>query len=117
MLVRPYCAGAGLTTNAHKARIVQFIVGHIEHTNIIPYIFRAPVSQWIYLKYRVLSAREGAIDLNNGHIGPCWALVASLAGNPGIYCRQLFSQRFYLADAAAFLVTVFIEAKQTFFFG
>ena len=84
MLIRANRSGAGLAAYAGEARVMQFVVGYIEHANVIPNLSRAPVSEGVYLDKLVLRAREATVELNDRHVGPAGALIAALAGNPGI---------------------------------
>ncbi len=89
-------ARALLAANARIVLIMQRIINNIILTDVIPYIFRCPVSDWIEF-YK----SEFCIVLNFFGICARRGLIAANTGNPSLIFGQNISQRLYFADVAA----------------
>src|SRR5690606_22937786 len=112
MLIWQSGAGAGLTANADKAALMQAVVRHIEHLDVFPHLRRGPQRQRVVLGQFTMATFKRAVGFNQLHVRACaWALVAALAGNPGIQCAQLLTQRGNFTHATAFLMAIFIKAE------
>ena len=105
--------GAGFAADRDEAALVQRVYRQAERPDGVPDVLRAGVGQWIELHQRGTAlAPEGRVELHHRHVAAGRALVAALAGDPGLESRELARERRDLAHAAALLVAVLIEAEQ-----
>src|SRR5690606_1818030 len=105
VLIRQRWAGAGLTSDADKAAFMQAVVRHVEYFDVFPPIGAGPQRQRVVLGQLTIAAFKRRVGFNKLHVRACtWALVAALAGNPGVQCAQLLAQRGDFTYAAAFLM-------------
>src|SRR5690606_30340995 len=112
MLIWQSEAGAGLAANAGKTALMQAVVGHVEYFDVFPHLGGGPQRQRVVLGQLTITAFKRRIGFNRLHVRACaWALVAALAGNPGIQCAQLLTQRGNFTHATAFLVAILIKAE------
>src|SRR5690554_5905357 len=86
--------GTGFAADRNKAALVERVVGQVIASNVIPYILRAPVSQWIKFGQDCTWARKRGVILNHWNTGTgAGTLVFALTADPGIKSVQLFTQR------------------------
>src|SRR5690606_31936363 len=116
VLAGAHGAGAGLAADADETPAVEGVVGHLVGADVVPYLAGGPVGGAVVLGEARALAGKGAVllDHRDGGAG-AGALVAALAGDPGVQGQQLGAQGADLADAAAFLVIVPVEAEQALF--
>src|SRR5690606_12741012 len=112
VLIRQRWAGAGLTSDADKTALMQAVVGHVEYLDVFPHLGGGPQRQRVVLGQLTITAFKRRVGFNQLHVRACaWALIAALAGNPGIQCAQLLTQRGNFTHATAFLVAILIKAE------
>src|SRR3989344_2719224 len=107
VLVWQYRAGARLTANADEPAFVQAVVRQFQHPDVAPDFLACHLRQRVELVQGAFRGRERGVYFHHGHSAArARALVAALAGSPGLHARQLATQRLDLADAAAFAMAV-----------
>src|SRR5690606_35920623 len=112
MLIWQRRAGAGLASYADKAAFMQAVVRHVEYFDVFPHLGGGPQRQRDVLGQLTITAFKRRVGFNQLPVRACaWALIAALAGNPGIQCAQLLTQRGNFTHAAAFLVAILIKAE------
>lgn len=114
VLVGDNGAGARLAANGDVAQSVQGVVRDLCGADGGPHFRRGDVCQGIVLdEDGFVGSLEGRIGLNDGDGGTsARALVLPLARDPGGQGGELATQRTYLANAAALLVTVLVEGEE-----